>query len=185
MPNTLALLSLDLDGWRMTGPGGFRMLKDGTIETQGGTGLLWYAAEEFADFRLMAEWRTTQPDDNSGIFLRIPALTDDPQPAVDQGYEVQIDERGLDPATGRENDPLHLTGAIYELAPIKQRASRPLGEWNRFDITVRGRSIKVLLNDIAVSEYHEATRRRRGHIGLQNHHNGSMVQFRNLEIALL
>lgn len=182
---TRALLSLDLDGWRMTGPGGFRMLKDGTVETQGGTGLLWYAAEEFADFRLIAEWRTTQPDDNSGIFLRIPPLKDDPQPAIEQGYEVQIDERGLDPATGREGDPLHLTGAIYELAPVIQRASRPLGEWNLFNIAVQGRSIKVTLNGLTVSEYDNATKRRSGHIGLQNHHNGSMVQFRNLEITPL
>src|SRR5947208_6302340 len=60
----------NLDGWRMAGPGGFRRFSDGTIESYGGPGLLWYADEAFEDFLLLLEWRIARIEDNSGAFIR-------------------------------------------------------------------------------------------------------------------
>jgi len=175
----------DLQDWRMAGPGGFRRLDDGGIESHGGSGLFWYAAAVFDDFRLAVEWRISHETDNSGIFLRIPPLTSSPQPAIERGYEVQIDERGVNPAASKQDDPLHLTGAIYRLAPALRRASRGIGEWNRFEILAQGFEIDVTLNGVEVSRLTTALRRRGGHIALQNHHDGSTVQFRKLEIVAL
>lgn len=176
-------LSFDVPGWRMAGAGGFRRLSDGTVESHGGPGLFWYAAEIFEDFFLSVEWRTARLEDNSGIFLRIPPLADSPQPAIDRGYEVQIDDRGFDPASGTLGSPLHLTGAIYRLAPAVGRYSHPPGSWNRFEITAEGSSIGVRLNGHDICSLQNASRERRGHIGLQSHHEGSAVQFRKLHIA--
>jgi hypothetical protein len=106
------LLNPDLAGWQMAGPGGFSRRDDGAIESYGGSGILWYADAAFSDFLLRVAWRLTGSDDNSGVFLRIPPLERDVQPAIDQGYEVQIDDRGFDPETGRLGSMLHLTGAI-------------------------------------------------------------------------
>jgi hypothetical protein len=175
-------LRFDSSGWKMAGAGGFRRVCDDIVESNGGPGLFWYAAERFEDFFLSVEWRITSLEDNSGVFLRIPPLFDDPQPAIDRGYEVQIDERGLNPAAQVLGSPLHLTGAIYGLAPARLRCSRPPGAWNNFQITARGPFIAVRLNGRHVCSLENAAREPRGHIGLQNHHAGSAVQFRDLRV---
>lgn len=179
------LLARGLDGWRMAGPGGFRELPDGSIESHGGSGLLWYADEVFEDFILGVEWRIAAATDNSGVFLRCPPLADDPGPAIERGYEVQIDDRGLDPATGQLGSPYHLTGAVYRLAPAATLASRGVGAWNVFEITARGATIDVRLNGTHVARLENADREARGHIALQNHHEGSAVRFRELKIQRL
>jgi hypothetical protein len=181
-PDFVPLLSPDLTGWRMAGSGGFSCRDNGIIESYGGSGILWYADAVFADFLLRVAWRLTGSDDNSGVFLRIPPLESDVQPAIDQGYEVQIDDCGFDPETGRLGSMLHLTGAIYGLVPAAVRASHPLGQWNDFAITAQGTTISVRLNDVPVAKLESALRRPRGHIGLQAHHEGSAVQFRDLRI---
>ncbi|MGE5537071.1 MAG: DUF1080 domain-containing protein [Gemmatimonas sp.] len=173
--------AIDLTAWRMAGQGGFRAHGD-AIESYGGPGILWYPDAQFSDFVLRIEWRVARTDDNSGVFLRIPALTDSLQPAIDGGYEVQIDERGIDPERGRADSPLHRTGAIYKLAPAVPGASRPIGAWNRFEITAQGPNVSVRLNDMPVSYLEGGYRRTSGHIGLQAHHAGSAVQFRALAI---
>lgn len=176
--------AIDLAAWRMAGNGGFRTIGD-AIESHGGPGILWYPAVTYADFVLRIEWRVGGVGDNSGVFLRIPALGDSPQPAIDEGYEVQIDERGVDPEHGRLDSPLHRTGAIYKLAPATPGASRPIGAWNAFEIITRGHSLSVRLNDMPVSYLENGYRRSSGHIGLQAHHPGSAVQFRSLDVQEL
>ncbi|NOJ40016.1 3-keto-disaccharide hydrolase [Bradyrhizobium australiense] len=171
-----------LTHWRMAGPGGFRNV-EGVIESFGGPGLFWYAEEAFDDLVLSVEWRLSSLEDNSGVFLRCPPLADSPQPAIERGYEVQIDDRGLDPEKKLLGSPLHLTGAIYQLAPAVRLASRAVGQWNRFDVHATGSTIRVILNREEVSLLGRASRQPRGHIGLQNHHAGSAVQFRNLQVA--
>jgi Domain of Unknown Function (DUF1080) len=180
-----SLLSQDLAGWRMAGSGGFRSVGEAVIESFGGPGLLWYEREIFENFVLRIEWRTMRGDANSGVFIRIPPLTNDPQPAIDRGYEIQIDDRGIDPEHGKTMSPLHMTGAIYKLAPARSMTSRGAAEWNGFEITARGGTIDVVLNREPVSRLANASRESRGHIGLQAHHDGSHVQFRNLQVRRL
>jgi hypothetical protein len=180
-----------LRGWQMAGTGAFMELGGNIIESIGGIGLLWYTAEEFDDFVLRIDWRASDITDNSGVFLRFPVLgsadpANDWKLAITQGYEIQIDDRGVNPDTNTLGDAAHQTGAVYALAPATQLASRPVGEWNTFEIEARGHQISVTLNGVAVSQYTgDGTRPLRGHIGLQNHHSGSRVQFRNVRIKTL
>ncbi|WP_230534077.1 3-keto-disaccharide hydrolase [Microvirga roseola] len=185
MARRLQLLAPDLAGWRMAGPGGFRQIAEGVIESHGGSGLFWYANESFDDFVLTVDWRTTGQEDNSGVFLRSPPLLDNPQPAIERGYEVQIDDRGLDPERNVLNSPLYRTGALYKLAPAFRRNSTPVGVWNAFEVTASGSCISVDLNGENISRLEDASREMRGHIGLQCHHEGSAVQFRNLSVTPL
>jgi hypothetical protein len=76
-----------------------------------------------------------------------------------------------------------------------EKADHPVGEWNRFDITVRGKTVKVLLNGktvlpgVTIPDLPE-----RGAIALQ-HHGGkqdgkwnsppSLLQFRNIFVREL
>jgi hypothetical protein len=48
-----------------------------------------------------------------------------------------------------------------------------------FEISAGGPLLTVKLNGEEVSRLENASRERRGHIDLQNHHEGSAVQFRN------
>jgi hypothetical protein len=177
------LLTQDLSGWRMAGRGGFRWAADGILESHGGSGLLWYAAQAFDDCVIEVSWRLSALEDNSGVFLRIPPLSDDIGPAIERGYEIQIDDRGVDRPGGRMGSPLHLTGAVYRLAPARRLASRAVGSWNAFRITAQGATITVDLNGEEVSRLENGTRERSGHIALQCHHEGSRVQFRDLRLT--
>jgi hypothetical protein len=183
---TLSLLNAALNGWQMAGSGRFNVIGDNTAESEGGIGLLWYTKEEFSDFLLTLQWRSINLFDNSGVFLRFPVLgnqnpAEDWKLAVDQGYEIQIDDRGFDPNTNTTGSPLHTTGAVYQLAPATRLASKALGEWNTFEIEATGPDIKVRLNGQLVSHLaNNQGRPLKGHIGLQNHHPGSRVQFRNV-----
>ncbi len=181
------MIELPLDpeaGWRMTGRGGFRVV-GGALESEGGPGLLWWPAQAFGDFRLRVEWRVQARDDNSGVFLRLPALDGEPEQAmrrvIDEAFEIQIDERGYDPQAKREGSPLHASGAVYRLAPATRPASKRIGAWNLFAIVARGPEIAVSLNGAPAARHaDDGARRREGFIGLQAHHAGSRVQFRNI-----
>jgi hypothetical protein len=177
-----------LTDWQMAGSGRFNIVDTEVLESEGGPGVLWYTHAAFADFILCVDWRLSDIEDNSGVYLRFPPLgKDDPehdwQLADRQGYEVQIDDRGYDPETQSGNSPLHLTGAIYKLAPALKHASRPVGEWNTFVIEAQGHRLVVRLNGQLVSDLMmDDSRPPRGHIGLQTHHPGSRVQFRNIRL---
>ena len=166
----------------MAGAGGFRVISEGVIESFGGSGLFWYENEIFEDFLLSVEWCLTHEDDNSGVFLRCPPLADGIRPAIEQGYEVQIDDRGFDPERQATGSPLHLTGAVYKLAPATRALSHEVGQWNTFEVTAAGPTITVRLNGMEASKLEFAARSARGHIALQSHHEGSAVRFRNLRV---
>ena len=178
-------------GWRMAGFGSFMELGANIIESVDGIGLLWFTEEEFDDFLLRVDWRASDKFDNSGVFIRFPSLgSSDPandwKLAVDKGYEIQIDDRGFNPDTGALDDPKHQTGAIYGFAAASHLASSAVGQWNTFEIEARGQDIRVTLNGSLVSQLTgDGSRPTKGHIGLQNHHPGSRVQFRNIQIESL
>jgi hypothetical protein len=82
------------------------------------------------------------------------------------------------------HDPAHQTGAVYALAPSSKVASKPLGQWNTFEIQATRDRIKVTLNGSLVTDYAtDGSRPAAGHIGLQNH--TGKVQFRNVMIRSL
>jgi Domain of Unknown Function (DUF1080) len=177
--------------WRMAGHGSFSRVGAGVVESVGGPGLYWFTQAQFGDFVLELDWRIQDLSDNSGVFVRFPALgSADPDAdwrvAVTQGYEIQIDDRGYDPETRTTGSLLHASGAVYRIAPAIRLASHAVGVWNHFRILASGSIIDVTLNGESVARLdRDVGRPRRGHIGLQNHHEGSRVQFRDLAITAL
>src|SRR5690606_4136079 len=165
----------DLAGWRHIGPGGFTLQSDGSILSDGGMGLLYYAERPFRDFVLELDYRTTSPGANSGIFVRFPEQTDDPWVPVEAGYEIQIDDA---------SDPIHQTGSVYTFAAPGRLASRPAGEWNHYRIEVSGQRYQIYLNGEKVNDF-IGNRGREGYIGLQNHDPESRVYFRDIRVTPL
>jgi hypothetical protein len=172
--------------WHMAGQGDITPVADSIVETHGGTGMLWYA-EEFEDFILRLQWRMASIEDNSGVYIRFPAdALHATEPDWERGLEIQLDDRGFDPEAHTFGSLLHLTGAIYKRAPATRLASLPVGQWNDLEVEARGDRIRVMLNGEEVSTYQAPPELpRRGHLGLQNHHEGSRVQFRWVRVQRL
>jgi hypothetical protein len=167
-----------LAGWSMAGSGRF-VVAGGALETDGGLGLLWHSARQFTDFELRLDWLTTHPGDNAGVFLRFANPGGDPLAPAATGYEVQIDDAGAP-----DGAPIHRTGAIYSFSPPLVDAANPVGEWNTYRIRAVGQQYTVHLNNTLVNQF-TWTRAATGYLGLQNHHAGARVVFRNLRIQTL
>ncbi|MFI2214685.1 ThuA domain-containing protein [Streptomyces sp. NPDC020141] len=166
-----------LNGWKQAGSGAFTVA-DGELRGENGMGLLWYQAKELGSYTLELDWKVTG-DSNSGIFVGFPA-SDDPWSAVNHGYEIQID------AT---DTPDRTTGAVYGFKSAdlraRDRALRPPGQWNTYEIKVRGERLQVFLNGTKINSFTNTDPARSladGHIGLQNHGPDDRVSFRDITI---
>jgi len=166
-------------GWNHYGPGYFVLdEKTGIIKSQGGMGLLWYSRKKYGNFVLELEFKSSQVDTNSGIFLRVPGVpsSDD---YIYHSFEIQIYDYG---------SGIHKTGAVYDAEEPKLDAFKPTGEWNSYKITFRGDRIIVELNGTEVVDWKAESRgkikdfSREGYIGLQNHDSISPVYFRNIYV---
>ncbi|WP_411970359.1 DUF1080 domain-containing protein [Saccharothrix longispora] len=95
------------------------------------------------------------------------------------------------PATATDA-PDRTTGAVHSFQsadiPARDRALEPPGEWNAYEVVVRGQRIEVFLNGVKVNDFTSTDPARdltRGHIGLQNHGDGDDVWFRDIRIKEL
>lgn len=180
----------DLDGWAQVGPGSFTV-ENGLLTSHGGMGLLWYTRHTVGDAVLRVVYRVRRPEDNSGVFIRIDGPPPDPWHAVHHGHEVQI------LATG---DEWHATGCIYSMTAVTARAEHPPGEWNEMDIVMEGERVTVVVNGVQATEFvtgqdvpprvkdyepERGSRPAHGYIGLQNHDEPSVVQFREVSVRNL
>ncbi len=193
------LLADGTAAWRdygaQTGPTGWSYDATTRVLTRTGRGAPGggiVTREQFADFELELEWKVG-PRGNSGVFYRVA----EGAPVIyHNAPEYQIlDNTGH--ADGR--NAITSAGANYALnAPITD-VTRPVGEWNRTRIVVRGAHVEHWLNGTKVVEYQLWTPEwtaavkaskfdqwpgyglaKRGHIGLQDH--GDVVSFRAIRI---
>jgi hypothetical protein len=186
-----------LDGWREgywndlsrspTGNAPRWTLVDGVLRAED-TATWVYSEEEFGDFTLRFEGKVEEGA-NSGIGLRFPIEKD---PAYD-GLEVQFVD--ADAPAHKDLTPNQKTGSVYGEIEAKP-ADRPAGEWNKFEITIKGRRLAVVINgekvlDADLAEHTEdrprgkplAERPLKGRIGFQNIH--GTASYRNLSIKRL
>ncbi|WP_431973957.1 ThuA domain-containing protein [Micromonospora haikouensis] len=174
-----ALYNGSTTGWSQAGPGGFTNT-DATLSSSGGLGLYWYSAKQFTNYSLKLDWRIPG-DDNSGVFVGFPASTD-PNSAMTNGYEVQIDATDSDDRT---------TGSIYGVKSAdlaaRDAALNPPGEWNTYELLVEGERLQVLLNGVKINDFTntDPARSLAGYVGIQNHGTGDDVSFRNIRIKEL
>jgi hypothetical protein len=183
-----------LDGWEMAGRGSF-VVVNGVLQAVPGEdlGLLWSTTPAPADFVLRCEWRLSQPDDNSGVYVRFPnpdskGYDNTAYVAVHFGFEIQIDETGAPDGADR-----HRTGAIYgePNQAFTLQAALPVGQWNAYEIRVQAQTYTVRLNGVQVTQFDNAHAGRGlpsrpdapSFVGLQAH-KGS-VAFRNIQLQAL
>lgn len=93
-------------------------------------------------------------------------------------------------------DPRQYHGSAYGMAAAQRGYSRPIGQWNYQEVTVKGSTIQVELNGSKILDTdlstvtevmdktgHPGKTRPSGHFGFAGHNDP--VQFRNLEIKKL
>jgi hypothetical protein len=177
-----------LNGWKLmggTGPG--YIVRDGAIvcPSNGGGNLM--TERPYSDFVFRFEFKLAKGG-NNGVAIRCPI---DGHPAYD-GMEIQIlDDRD---EMYKDIKPWQAHGSIYNVVAAKRDALKPVGEWNKEEITANGRKIKVVVNGKTIVDAdlnsvtgqiltaeHAGMLRRSGHIGFAGH-GPSEVQFRNIWI---
>ena len=136
----------------------------------------WLISEkEYGDFILEFEFKLGELG-NSGCALRVPLRGD---PAFD-GIELQMADFRYNP----QAKDSELTGGLYRAIAPRKQVYKPT-EWNKYQITLKGALMKVVLNgeliqDLNLDEHNEVVKRhdgklapaikdrpRKGHIGFQ------------------
>ncbi|HAO97105.1 MAG TPA: hypothetical protein DCQ96_13680 [Verrucomicrobiales bacterium] len=174
------------------GPEGAQWVVEKGVLNGGGARGSWLISEaDYSDLELQFEFKLGAQG-NSGCALRSPASGD---PAFD-GLELQMADYRYNTKAAESE----LTGGLYRaLAPRKQ-VYRP-EKWNRYEITLKGPQVKVVLNgtvildhdlskEVSVIKRHNGKdapalrdRPRKGRIGFQNlSRGGSPVLIRNARI---
>jgi hypothetical protein len=104
----------------------------------------WYTREKIGNATLRVVYKVSDPSANSGVFIRIPEAPKSEDDAINKGIEVQI---------GDTADEWHTTGVLYSMTQAKARPSKPAGEWNTLEITLKGLRTIVKLNGVLVTDY--------------------------------
>lgn len=210
----------DLAGWKVPeGDGGHWKVIDGVIDYDArsearGDKSLW-TQREFGNFILRIDWRIKEtPYTNPGVPYILPDGTHARDihgkemrmalPDSDSGVIIRGDAKnqfniwcwpiGSGEMYGYRTDP-KVSPEVRAAVTPRTQADKPVGEWNRFEITVRGNRVTAVLNGKTVipgADLPGLTAK--GAVGLQHH--GAMrdgkwtsppalVQFRNIYIKPL
>ncbi len=214
----------DLSGWKVPkGDNGHWKVVDGVIdydarsESKERDKSLW-SEESFGDFILRIGWR--MKTDEPGYKWRVPILLPDGSSKKDaDGKEVTVEIEDIDSGiylrgSGKSQVNIWMwpigSGEVYgyrtdQKMPAevraavtpKKHADRPRGEWNTFEITMKGDRLWVKLNDEEVIGNAQLPGvAKKGPIALQHHGTfdaktgkwkgpPALVQFRNIYIKEL
>ncbi len=205
-----------LAGWEQAGDGAFNLEDDGSITSEGGLGMLWYADQDYGDFSVRLQFRDVSPEEgtraNTGVFTRFPdvrtpveerpdgcgttgSAVDSPAwVAIFCGQEIQI----YDGDSGESQK----TGSVYNFDPVdlEDAGATDKEVWNDYEIRVEGQQYTIIRNGERINTFsnepgQESSREgdpptdlrqfTRGYIGLQNHSDDEVVQFRNIRVRPL
>jgi hypothetical protein len=199
---------IDLSGWKQDpGHAGHWEPKDWILDYDGksqATDKNLWTEKAYGDFVLICDWRWA----NKGAKRMRPVILPNGEPATDdQGKprEVEVLDAGDSgiQLRGERKSEINIwcwpigSGEIWgyrtdkTLSPElraavtpKVKADKPIGQWNRFTITMKGDRVTVNLNGQTVIENAQLPGvPRRGPIALQDH--GDAIQFANIFIKEL
>lgn len=185
----------DFTGWE--GPLENYEIKDGAIVCKPGKGGTIFTKEEYGDFVVRLEFKVP-PGGNNGLAIRYPGKGNT---AYEGMCELQVLDDNYEKVKGKI-DPRQVHGSAYGMVAAKRGAQKPIGEWNSQEVTVKGSTIKVVLNGTVILDTdlskvdmetvmggkggpspHPGAKRTSGHFGFAGHNDP--VEFRNISIKKL
>jgi Domain of Unknown Function (DUF1080) len=177
-----------------TMPSGWSIVGDTLVKGDKGADII--TREQFGDFELTLDWKIAEAG-NAGIFYRATEEYDRVYWSAPE-YQLLDDEKGADNKTR-----LTCAGAAYALYPSPAGHLKKVGEWNTTRIVAKGPHVEHWLNSVKLLEYElwspdwnakvkaskfekypNFGKAKRGHIGFQGDHAGTLA-FRNIRIREL
>jgi hypothetical protein len=199
---------VDLSGWKADpGHAGHWQPKDWVLSYDGQSEAadksLW-SVKDYGDFVLICDWRWTRQPTNTPL----PVLLANGDEALDAAGKPRLEvvpnagDSGIY-LRGNSKSQVNIwcwpagSGEVYGYrtdrslpqeiragVTPKKKADRPIGEWNRFVITLRGERLTVKLNGETVIDYARLPGvPARGPIALQHH--GDPIEFANVFVREL
>jgi hypothetical protein len=183
----------DLTGWKVfldpkskADPEKVFFVKDGMLIDKGVPYGYLLTEKEYGDYVLKLQWRWAPEGDNdkrnSGVFVHVSG----PDRIWPKGVEAQLyrDHAGdfwlvdgfkLDVDKARQDK-----NKIHYDRIKKSGVEKPIGEWNQYEITCKGDTIKLVVNGVLQNEGTHAERTM-GKILLQSE--GAEIHFRDIELT--
>ncbi|MFM7161387.1 MAG: family 16 glycoside hydrolase [Planctomycetaceae bacterium] len=100
-------------------------------------------AGPLGDFRLTLEWKTEGETAQGGVWFRYAGQGD----LRKNAWKIVLANDAASGASDR-----FATGALFGVKPPTANRAKPEGEWNTLDLTVRGESLKLVLNGELTTE---------------------------------
>ena len=188
----------NLDGWRahLVDPAvameDVWSVKDGILVCRGEPFGYLYSEAEFTDFRLVVEWRWPEglEPGNSGVLMR---MSGEPPSFLTRCVEAQLKHDAAGDiwafygfkVAGDADRFVDVEHGVFErLTGVRriQGAEKPVGEWNRYEITLQGEHLELVINGELVNQAHGVTLES-GPVGLQSE--GGEIHFRTIELTPL
>jgi hypothetical protein len=152
-----------LSGWTAPNPGHWEM-KDGVLTGQGPTSHL-YSPFVYTNLEFRAEVKLNHSG-NSGMYIRAALGKGWPH-----GYEAQVENTSPDPQR---------TGSLYNFHKVGEQLVPDDTWWYQHVIAI-GNRIIIKVNDKIVTDFiDEKNTYQSGHLALQQHNDGSIVEFRHV-----
>lgn len=175
-----------LNGWKVGANAETFKVEDGAIVVNGKVAHLFYDGtvgnHDFKNFELKLDVMT-MPGSNSGVYIHT-QYQESSWPK--KGYEVQVNNSQGD---------WRRTGGLYAVQDIKEPPAKD-NEWFTMHIVVKGKNIKISVNDKQLVDYTEPENAVRdkgmegrllssGTIALQGHDPKSKVLYKNIKLKVL
>lgn len=174
------------NGWKVGANAASFKIEDGAIVVNGDVAHLFYDGpiknHDFKNFEFKADIMT-MPGSNSGIYFHTKYQESD-WPQI--GYEVQVNNSHTD---------WRRTGSLWAIQDVKENYVKD-NEWFTMRIKVKGKEVKVYINDQLVVGYTEPEKPLReagmekrvlssGTFALQGHDPKSKVYYKNIMVKPL
>jgi hypothetical protein len=154
-----------LEGWKANEHPESWTVKDGAIRGDGPASHLFYMGAKCVNCEFKAEVRINHGG-NSGMYFRTAF-----GPGFPKGYEAQVDNTHTDPVR---------TGSLYNFVPVYEQLI-PDDTWWTQHVIVDGNHIQIYVNDkLTVDFVDEKNTYTSGFLALQQHNQGSVVEFKNI-----
>jgi hypothetical protein len=184
----------DLTGWKKfldpksnADPEKIWTLQDGIIQCEGSVNGYLVTEKEYENYVLRLQWRWGQKvtrGRNSGVFVHVTGPDKIWPKSIEaqlmsehagdfwlvDNFQLKVDPARRDPKVARH------------YFRLKDGVEKPVGEWNQYEITCQGNTIKLVINGQLVNEGTDAELSR-GKILLQSE--GAEIHFRNIELKPL
>lgn len=158
-----------LSGWMTFDAGGWSIAPDGILVGKGPRSHL-FSPSTYRNLEFKAEIKLNNKG-NSGMYFRAELM-----PGWPKGYESQVENTSPDPQK---------TGSLYNFKKITEQLIQDDTWWTQHIIAVGNRVIIKVNGKIVVDYIDEKNSFTTGHVALQQHDPGSVVNYKNVKVKAL